>query len=199
MATPSTVFCDVGGVLVENPWIHTAEQLASEYGLGKSAVFEELTRLATGLDRGALALREYHERLTRSVGAEIPYGEFATLVLDTSLVQIEPVWDSVREVGNSGRFNMVALSNMSAEVWMALERKYSIRSLFNSEVLSFELGVTKPDPRIFEIALERAGSLPEESFFVDDTPANIEAAGALGLGTYLARRPEDTARHLRSL
>lgn len=199
MPPPTTLFCDVGGVLVENPWINTAEVIGSEYGLEEGVVFDELTKLAVELDSGKFAFQEYHKRLSSSLGADISYEDFVTLVLDTSLTRIESVWEAVREVRDSGRFVVVALSNMSADVWKALETKFHIRSLFDSEVLSFELGVAKPDARIFETALARAGSRPEESVFVDDTPANVDAASALGFGTYLARHPEATARHLRSL
>lgn len=199
MAALNTLFCDVGGVLVKNPWIHTSEAIGSEYGLEKGTVFDELTRLAVELDRGSFTLREYHDRLTRSLGARVSYEEFAALVLDVSLTPIEPVWDAVRDVRATGRFKVVALSNMSVEVWKSLETKYHIRSLFNSEVLSFELGVSKPDPRIFQTALERASSSPEESLFLDDTLQNVEAAESLHFRTYLAGRPDDTARFLKSL
>lgn len=48
-------------------------------------------------------------------------------------------------------------------------------------VLSCDVGCAKPDPRIYEEALRRLGVAPEEALFVDDTPANVDAAERLGL------------------
>jgi putative hydrolase of the HAD superfamily len=48
-------------------------------------------------------------------------------------------------------------------------------------VSSARVGVAKPDPRIYEIAAERAGAAPSRCLFIDDRPANVEAARALGM------------------
>ncbi|GAA1692532.1 haloacid dehalogenase [Nonomuraea maheshkhaliensis] len=48
-------------------------------------------------------------------------------------------------------------------------------------VSSARVGVAKPDPRIYEIAAERAGVAPERCLFVDDRLPNVEAARALGM------------------
>lgn len=161
-------------------------------------VFGELTRLAVALDRGETSLTEFHERLGRSLGKEIPYRELEALVLDTGLRKIPPVWDAVRDIGRSAPVRVAALSNMSREVWKSLQAKFEISSLFSSEILSFELGVSKPDPLIFGKALAIAGASPAESLFVDDTLANVRTAKELGFLTYIARDPGTTARFLRS-
>ncbi len=58
---------------------------------------------------------------------------------------------------------------------------YGVLDHFDSVTISAEEGVMKPDPRIFEIALARAGVLPEEAVFVDDFAANVEGARRVGL------------------
>lgn len=55
-------------------------------------------------------------------------------------------------------------------------------------ILSFEVGVAKPDPRIYAIALEAVGAGPHETLFVDDQVAYCDGAAALGIGTILLAR-----------
>ena len=53
-----------------------------------------------------------------------------------------------------------------------------------NRLVSCQLGVRKPDARIFELALARYGARPEDTFFVDDSAGNIEGARALGIHTH---------------
>lgn len=56
---------------------------------------------------------------------------------------------------------------------------------------SYEMKVTKPDPRIFERMIEDSGMLPEETLFVDDGKQNIEVANQYGFITYQPENKED--------
>ncbi|PZG16299.1 hydrolase [Nonomuraea aridisoli] len=64
-------------------------------------------------------------------------------------------------------------------------------------VSSHRVGVAKPDPAIYRIAAERAGVAPERCLFVDDRPANVEAARALGMTGVHYRTFDDLASVLR--
>ncbi len=66
--------------------------------------------------------------------------------------------------------------------WLGLD------SLVDELVLSCEVGVAKPDPRIFEIALDRLGVAAADTLFVDDQPAFCDAAAALGIRAVLIDR-----------
>lgn len=197
MPGPNTLFCDVGGVLVDNPWTHTAHGLSARYGFRESLVFELLTDLSLDLDRGRITLKDLHARLEELLGGQLSYRYFAALALGSALRRVPPVWKGVMAVKNSKKTNVVALSNMSKETWSALRRKFGIESLFHSEVLSFEHGVLKPGEEIFRLAMAQTGSEPSASLFVDDNLRNLRAAKSLGLRTYHARSAEDTADFLR--
>jgi HAD superfamily hydrolase (TIGR01509 family) len=136
--------------------------------------------------------------LAGSLGPEIPFPYFAR-VLDSALMRIPPVWNSVQDLRDSGILEVVALSNMAKEVWSSLQKKFEIDSLFQSTVLSYEHGLLKPDPRIFRLALRQARTSARESLFVDDTVQNVRAAKSLGLRAYHAKHPTETAVFLKSL
>jgi putative hydrolase of the HAD superfamily len=88
---------------------------------------------------------------------------------------------------------------MSQPAWRSLQRKYSIRSLFDGATLSYKYGILKPDRRIFKIALENAHRSSSESIFIDDFGPNVATASSLGFRVHLARSPADTTKFLAGL
>jgi epoxide hydrolase-like predicted phosphatase len=73
------------------------------------------------------------------------------------------------------------ITNAWAEIRQALENEWHIAEAFDPLVISAEVGMAKPDPRIYRLALERLGVAPEEAVFIDDFEANTEGARAVGL------------------
>ena len=80
---------------------------------------------------------------------------------------------------------LYALTNFGAEFWAGFRPQQPIFDLFADIVVSGDERVAKPDPRIYEIAEARFGHRPEELFFTDDNPANVEAAAARGWRAHL--------------
>jgi 2-haloacid dehalogenase len=78
------------------------------------------------------------------------------------------------------RVRLVALSNWSSETFPIARARFDFLEWFEGIVISGEVGVNKPDRRIFEHLVERFGIEPETALFVDDAPANVDAARALG-------------------
>jgi HAD superfamily hydrolase (TIGR01509 family) len=83
----------------------------------------------------------------------------------------------------------------SAPLWQAL---YPWAEVFEVIVRSCDVGVRKPNPRLVHAALERLGSAPGETVFVDDLPANRSSARTLGVTTIAGGGPDGIAR-LREL
>ena len=73
-----------------------------------------------------------------------------------------------------------ALTNMSSETWPGVKAMSPAFRHFRDAIVSAEERVIKPEPRIYEIVLERTGLEPADLLFVDDSAANITAAEALG-------------------
>jgi len=74
-----------------------------------------------------------------------------------------------------------ALTNFSAEKWPIFCKRYSFTDHFDGVIVSGELGLIKPDPRIFHTVLTRFNLSPEETYFIDDRLDNIHAAVSLGM------------------
>jgi 2-haloacid dehalogenase/putative hydrolase of the HAD superfamily len=84
---------------------------------------------------------------------------------------------------------LYGLTNMPAEKWDMVRALSPAFGHFRDVVVSAHEGVVKPDPRAFEIACRRAGLAPSDLLFVDDSPANIDAAHSLGFYVHLFDDP----------
>jgi putative hydrolase of the HAD superfamily len=76
---------------------------------------------------------------------------------------------------------------------------FDLEEHFDVVVLSDEVGIRKPDPRIFQLIAERLGVPPAACLFADDTEENLPPARDLGMGVVHAVDERETARQLRTL
>lgn len=79
-------------------------------------------------------------------------------------------------------YGIYGLTNWSMETFPAARRMFPVLQLIDRYIVSGDVGMVKPDPRIFQLLLQRFGLRPEETFFIDDNADNVAAARALGIG-----------------
>src|SRR5208337_54076 len=77
------------------------------------------------------------------------------------------------------------LSNIGDTTQQAMERELKWLTRFDVLVWSYQLRIAKPDPAIYRYALEKLGTQPAETLFIDDREVNVEAAAALGMKALL--------------
>ena len=94
---------------------------------------------------------------------------------------------------------LYALTNFSRETWPLARVRFEFLSWFNDAIVSGEHGIVKPDPRIFELAISRCRLEPARTAFIDDVPANVDAARACGLCALQFTSPEKLRKDLRAL
>ncbi len=93
-----------------------------------------------------------------------------------------------------GQYNMYLLSNTNPCHFAYFPSKmgfFRLDDLFQKLFLSYEMGVCKPDSKIFELVITSANIRPEETLFIDDSEANIEIGKSMGFQTYLVRTGSD--------
>jgi 2-haloacid dehalogenase len=76
---------------------------------------------------------------------------------------------------------LYALSNWSAETFPTAQRQFKFLQRFRGIMLSGEVRLIKPDPRIFQCFFENFAIDPAHAIYIDDLPANVAAANALGM------------------
>lgn len=91
---------------------------------------------------------------------------------------LEPTVQVLQKLRQAG-YPLYALSNWSAEKYEYARTRFEFLNWFDLIVVSAHVQLVKPDPRIFELLLERTGRRAEECVFIDDNEANVRAANAL--------------------
>lgn len=92
---------------------------------------------------------------------------------------------------------LLALTNFSTEKLPLMRRRYDFFDCFDGMVVSGEIGLTKPDQRIFAHLLQAYELRPTECLFIDDLPANVAAAQRLGMHAVRYTTADALARVLR--
>jgi 2-haloacid dehalogenase len=90
------------------------------------------------------------------------------------------------------------LSNWSEEKFQLVRPKYTFFDWFDDVLVSGEVKLVKPDPRIYTVFLERIGRSPAECLFVDDSQENIRVSSEMGFSTIRFRSPQQLRDELRS-
>ena len=109
----------------------------------------------------------FHERWVETIAGPV---DGTAAVLDELRVRGVPIY---------------ALSNWSTETFGLVRHEYPFLEWFDGILLSAEVGVTKPDRRIFDELCARYGLDPARTLFVDDNPPNVDGARAAGLQAVL--------------
>jgi 2-haloacid dehalogenase len=89
-----------------------------------------------------------------------------------------------------------ALTNMETWTYPGRRERYPFLGWFDGALVSGFEGVAKPDPRVFELLIERFDLDPSKTLFVDDSPVNVEAARGVGLQAVKFESPERLRRRL---
>lgn len=191
------VFFDLGGVLLrtehEAPRQHLAGRLGVEYEDLVRAVFDsETSRQASlGVIREEQHWQAVAKRLKRPKEAEVIRDEFfAGDALDHTLL------DFLRSLRS--KFKTGLISN----AWSGLRQyivDHKFEDAFDHMIISAEVGVVKPDPRIYHMALEQLGVSPNEAVFVDDFIENVKGAQAVGMSAIHFKESQETIQHIKTL
>ena len=192
------VFFDLGGVILRTefqaPRQHLAERLGLEYEDIVRLVFDSPSSHQASL--GAISTEEHWTAITERLGR--PESEAGTIrkeffagdIIDHELV------DFLR--GLRPRYYVGLISNAWPDMRTYIQ-EHGFDDAFDHMVISAEVGVVKPDARIYQIALEHAEVNPNEAVFVDDFHENIEGSEKVGMRGIHFKDPEATLMELKKI
>jgi putative hydrolase of the HAD superfamily len=136
------------------------------------------------LERGELTEREFLGQLQRALyellGRDVDLGEMGERLM-ANLHPNEELFAYYRRLRDERGMRLGILTNNVREWESRWRAKLPIDEIFEDVVDSAFVGMRKPDPEIYALALSRLGVAAEVCAFVDDTEVNVDAARALGL------------------
>jgi len=182
------VIIDFGGVLALPPSAEALGRLQLASGFDDAEAFRTSWRQhRLPYDLGEISADEYWRR----VGSESEHA-YEPGLLERLRAEDATCWAAPNttlvtwlEALKAKGLRLALLSNMPPEQWEALANDLTWLSLCDAVVLSYRLGLAKPDPGIYRRCLEELALTPEEVLFVDDDPDNVAAAAELGIKAVL--------------
>lgn len=183
--TVRAVVFDIGGVLESETDYGVIGKWEAVLGLDAGELDGRLGHVWAAGSLGQITLSEVHQRI-RDV-LDIDDGMVHTLMEDIWTQYLGTLngelYDYFR--GLRPRYITAMLSNSFVGAREREHAAYGYADACDLIVYSHEVGMSKPDERIYHLTCGKLGVRPEETIFVDDRDANIEAAQALGFKTVL--------------
>jgi epoxide hydrolase-like predicted phosphatase len=192
------VFIDFGGVIVrtddKRPRFRQAERLGMTSNDLEKIIFESETSKRASI--GEIPEEAHWQAVAAALGVsrqesdKITAEFFSGDRVDISLLDFLRSLRPERKVG--------LISNAWSGL-RALITRQKFDDVFDEMIISAEVGLIKPDPRIYRLALEKLGARPEETVFLDDVLVNVEGARSVGMNAIQFTQPEKTLEELKQL
>lgn len=183
MAKISAVFSDVGGVLLTNGLDHLQRARLTELFNLDAEDFESRHQMvAAPFDAGQLTLDQYLDRTIFYRPRSFSKQDVKKVIYSQS----EALPDSLAvmaRLAKAGTVFLATLNNESRELNLHRIEKFKLRDYFSTFFSSCYLGVSKPHPEIYRMALDISQRPADECVFIDDRRLNLEVAQSLGLHT----------------
>lgn len=162
------------------------------------AIFQDYGGPWGEFDRGTASTDELVQALMPQTGLRADELHAVIAAIPPSLTPIAGTVDWLRELRAAGE-RFYYLSNMPASYADHLDRHHDFLAWFDAGVYSARVGLCKPEPAIYELALARFGERAEDCIFLDDREVNVLAARALGLRAVLFRDPAQARAEVDAL
>jgi epoxide hydrolase-like predicted phosphatase len=194
-AVRAVVF-DIGGVLEVTPPLGVGEHWEARLGLRPGGLRERLREVRAAGEVGTISEQQARRRTGELLGLDdVQVDAFMADVwreyLGTLNAELAGYFGGLRP-----RYRTAMLSNSFVGARGREQRRYRLGELADLIVYSHEVGMSKPDPRIYLLTCERLGVRPAETVFLDDAEPAVDGARAVGMQAILF---EDNAQAIAAI
>jgi putative hydrolase of the HAD superfamily len=185
------IIFDCFGVFYVDPTAYFYNLAAQQHTSNQA---EKLAELIARTDLGDISQEEFIEQvaIVFSLSPEMVRAKLLTgIARNAELLEYAQTLRSTYKLG--------MLSNISRGTMNSFFSPQERKELFDDVVLSGEVGVIKPDPRIFLLAAQRLKVIPNETIFIDDNKGNCDGARAAGMQAIHYRTNHQVMHELREL
>ncbi len=190
MPAVTTLFWDVGGVILSNGWDRPARRKATQqFGLDWEE-YEDRHELASpAWETGQITLDEYMTRTVFYRSRPFTREDFKAFIFAQSRALPGPR-TILEGLARSRRYLLATINNEPLELNLFRIEQFHLRREFAAFFSSCFVGIRKPDAAIYKLALEVTQRSGEECIFIDDRPLNLECACKLGMRTVVYQNPQ---------
>ncbi len=201
--TIKAIILDLGGVIIDLDFSNFYNKIITLSPLNKpqTPIMMEFFRQSDIYHQGNMSDDEFYE-----LGCDLLqvcaldktefFDAFNSIISGFNPEMIEVL----KKLKSLNKYKLIALSNVNSSHWdYLLKKKWGFIEFFDELILSHEIHITKPDPKIFQYAIEKAQCKPEEILYIDDGLNNVRSARGLGIIGINFNGIEDLFEELKKL
>lgn len=198
MAEITTLFWDIGGVILTNGWDRGSRQeAAAAFHLDREDFQDRHDLSFPAFDSGLISLNEYLERTVFYRARSFTREEFTAFMFAQSREYPESR-AVLSNAGRLGKYFIGAINNEPLELNQYRIEAFNLRKDFQVFFSSCYVHSRKPEETIFRVALEVTQRPPEQCVFIDDRPLNLESPRRLGMNVIHHQNAEQLRSELRN-
>jgi putative hydrolase of the HAD superfamily len=177
----TTLFLDVGGVIMTNGWDHRSRMKVIEsFGMDYAVIDARHTSLVETLELGKITLDEYLDWVIFFQKRPFSRDEFKAKIYAESLPEQQMI-DFIQNIKKNHNLKIVIISNEGRDLAEYRIKKIHLDQLADTQIFSCFVHARKPDLEIYRLALDLSQTEPENIFYIDDRGLYIEVAKSLGI------------------
>lgn len=171
---------DLGNTLIRFDHNISAGKIAKACNVDLQKAYDTFfdSDITRPFERGKLSPVEFHAEASRLLGFELSYDDFVEVWNDI-FWEDDRMCALAREL--KSKYKLFLLSNISMLHFEHIRSKFDIIDIFDELILSYQVGAIKPERKIFDEVIKRAGGNKSGLFYIDDRQDLIEAALELGI------------------
>jgi putative hydrolase of the HAD superfamily len=178
------IFLDIGGVLLSNGWGHESRQKAAQKFHLDYAEMDALHHFIFNVyEINSITLNEYLDRVVFNHPRDFSREDFKTFML-AQTVELPEMLSWLKEWKKNCGFHIISINNEGRELNDFRVKRFGLHQCFDAFISSCEVGMRKPDPGIFTLAMGIAQVSPEECIYFDDRLMLVQAAQKLGITSF---------------
>ena len=195
----TTLFLDIGGVLLTNGWDHHARKRAAKsFHLNWEEMKERHGLNFTTYEEGKLTLEEYLERVVFNQRRSFTRMQFRRFMFAQSKSYPRMI-ELVRKLKARYGLRVIVVSNEARELNSYRIRKFKLNEVVDAFISSCFIHLRKPDADIFRLALDIAQTPVQQILYIEDTPLFVQIAEGLGISSILHTDYQSTCAKLSML
>ena len=195
----TTLFLDIGGVLLTNGWDHNSRKRAAEtFGLDYDEMSERHHLTFDTYEEGKLSLDDYLRRVVFYRERSFSREEFKTFMY----AQSKPYPDMIKLIrGLKTQYGLrvAAVSNEGRELTMYRVQQFELRTFVDFFISSCFVHTRKPDEDMYRIALDISQAQSQQVIYIDDRDMFVEVARDVGIAGIVHSGYEATRTSLEGL
>jgi putative hydrolase of the HAD superfamily len=199
LAEITTLFWDIGGVILTNGWDRASRKEAANAFHLDWEEFEDRHDLSfPAFDSGRITMNQYLDRTLFYRPRDFSRDEFTGFMFAQSREYPE-TRAVLKDAAAAGRYFIGAINNEPLELNQYRIEEFHLRQEFQVFFSSCYIGSRKPEETIYRVALEVTQRAPAQCVFIDDRPLNLEAPRRMGMNVIHHQTAEQSRVELRNL